>query len=120
MHTYTHTLHLYRSAISISGGTLEWLRSNILVFFCLSVVFIAAIIVGLLLLYHSYLMLSGQTTWEQVSRNRIAYLKDLQELSNPFDEGCCCNVARFVCCGLRDWEQVYLSRTKASRTKNSA
>ena len=79
----------------------------------LSVVFI----VGLFLLYHSYLMLSGQTTWEQVSRNRIAYLKDLQELSNPFDEGCCCNVARFVCCGLRDWEQVYLSRTKASRTK---
>jgi len=111
---------LYRSAISISGSTLEWLRSNILVFFCLSVLFIAAIIVGLLLLYHSYLMLSGQTTWEQASRNRIIYLKDLQDLSNPFDEGCCCNIAVFVCSGLRDWEQVYISRTKAYRTKNSA
>ena len=38
------------TAISVLGGTLEWLRFNILTFFCLSVVFIAAIIVGPLLL----------------------------------------------------------------------
>lgn len=104
------------TTITGSRDTLSWLRLNLLVFLSLLVVFMSAIIVGLLFLYHSYLMVSGQTTWEQASRHRIDYLKDLQDMSNPFDEGCCCNIARFVfsCCSwFRDWEQVYDARTKS-------
>ena len=110
---------LLRSAVFISGDTMDWLRVNLLVLLSLLVVFLGAIVTGLLFLYHSYLMFSGQTTWEQASRYRIPYLRDLESLSNPFDEGCCCNMARFVCPPSRDWEQVYIRKTRP-RTKNSA
>ena len=91
------------------------------VFLCLLVVFVAAIVCGLLLLYHSYLMLTGQTTWEQASHYRIPYLKD--DLSNPFDEGCCCNTVHFICpWGVRDWEVVYSRhyRTSAAGARASS
>ena len=114
---YVHICHctfclICRSGLSPSNGFSEWVTVNSLVFVSLVVTFVSVIIVGLLFLYHTYLMITGQTTWEQVSRNRILYLKDLQEMSNPFNEGCCCNTIRFVChIRLRDWEQVYQKRT---------
>ena len=88
------------------SGSRHWLGDNAVVFLCLAMAFVAGVVCGLLLLYHSYLMLTGQTTWEHASRTRVHYLKDSRK--NPFDEGCCCNSARFVCpCGGRDWEAVY-------------
>jgi len=43
--------------------------------------------VGFLLVFHSYLLLSGQTTWEVSSEQRVSYLRDLPRGSKPFDEG---------------------------------
>jgi hypothetical protein len=106
---------LFRSAISTGGDVWEWLKANVLPFVCLLLTFVSLMVVGLLFLYHSYLMLTGQTTWEQASRSHISYFKDLQDLYNPFNEGCCCNLIKFLCgnCS-RDWEKLYLARTTSS------
>ena len=45
-----------------------------------------------LLVFHSYLLLSGQTTWEVSAQKRVTYLKDLPSGSKPFDEGAVANV----------------------------
>lgn len=98
------------SGISLKSG--EWFQANLLIFLSLLATFLCTIIVGLLFLYHSYLMLTGQSTWEQASRYRIHYLKDLPDFSNPFNEGCICNVLRFMFQARpRDWETLYLTRT---------
>ena len=110
---------IHRSAISSPGSFQGWLRVNLLQFLCLVLTFLSVIIVGLLFLYHSYLSLSGQTTWEQASRSKIPYLRELKDLKNPFDEGCCCNVVRFMCSGLRDWDLVYF-RTMSGGTKRES
>ena len=88
----------------------HWIKSNALDLLCFVVIALAATAVSMLLGYHTYLMLTGQTTWEQVSRHRILYLKDLEVLINPFDEGCCKNVSVFLCnCRHigRNWETIY-------------
>lgn len=95
-----------RSGISLRQR--DWFQNNFLLFLSLLITFLAVIVVGLLLLYHTYLMLTGQTTWEQASRSSIHYLKDLSDLSNPFNEGCICNTIKFlVHFRLRDWETLY-------------
>ncbi|EPR63607.1 DHHC zinc finger domain-containing protein [Toxoplasma gondii GT1] len=40
-----------------------------------------------LLAYHTYLMLSNQTTWEHLHRRRIGYLKHLPKNVFPFSQG---------------------------------
>jgi len=100
-----------RSGISLHQQ--DWLQANLLLFISLLITFLAVAVVGLLLLYHSYLMLTGQTTWEQASRTSIHYLKDLPDLSNPFNEGCICNSANFlVHCRLRNWDILYHKSVK--------
>ena len=109
---YTCEYCYYRSGITVQD--VEWFQSNLLLFISLLVTFLSIIVVGLLFLYHSYLMLTGQTTWEQASRYRIYYLKDLPDLTNPFDEGCICNSISFLLhTSTRDWEVLYLTRTSS-------
>lgn len=65
------------------------------------------IVVGLLS-FHTFLMLRGLTTWEAASRERITYLKYLDENYNPFNEGLCKNTFYFLCSfHSRKWEGVY-------------
>ena len=98
-----------RSGIFVRG--VDWIQDNLHLFLMLALSFISVTIVGLLFLYHSYLMLTGQTTWEQASRHKIHYLKDLPNLSNPFNEGCICNTLRFTLYArLRDWDTLYQTR----------
>ena len=53
-------------------------------------------------------MVTGQTTWEMASRFKISYLRDLDPPINPFDEGLCKNVCRFLCVvGTNNWNVVY-------------
>ena len=52
--------------------------------------------VGFLFVFHSYLLLSGQTTWEVSSEQRVTYLRDLPRGSKPFDDGAIEN-ARTAC-----------------------
>lgn len=91
----------------------HWIKANALDLLCFIIVILATTGVTMLLSYHTYLMLTGQTTWEQVSRQRILYLKDLEALVNPFDEGCCKNVSIFLfnCRYVgRNWETIYSKR----------
>lgn len=68
--------------------------------------------------FHSYLMCSGQTTWEVVSRERISYLKNRAWDFYPFDEGCVRNSSRFLCqCTAHKWEVVY---TKVAASDKSS
>lgn len=66
--------------------------------------YVFLIFAGFLLVFHTYLVASGQTTWE-VSRERsISYLRNLPRGSHPFDEGVQVNIRRVFCdAGLRRW-----------------
>lgn len=60
-----------------------------------------------LLIYHSYLILTNQTTWEYNRSKRISYLSDLDEGERPFDHGPLANI-RLLCCtpGLLKWRAM--------------
>ena len=47
-----------------------------------------------LLCFHSWLLLTSQTTWEVASRERITYLRDLHRDALPFDAGPVRNLRR--------------------------
>lgn len=49
--------------------------------------FLFMIFTGVLLAYHTYLILSGQTTWEHSSRFMITYLKPYSHGQMPFFKG---------------------------------
>ncbi|KAK7455065.1 hypothetical protein BaRGS_00039536 [Batillaria attramentaria] len=85
-----------------------WLRSNILLLIDILILVIGGFVVIGLLGFHTFLMLRGLTTWEAASRERITYLKYLDEDYNPFNEGLCKNMFYFLCsCRSRKWEGVY-------------
>lgn len=91
----------------------EWAQMNAILFVDLFILIFGGLVVCGLLCFHSYLMFKGLTTWEAVSRERITYLKYLDEDYNPFNEGVCRNLAQFLCvCRLRRWEKVYARKAK--------
>lgn len=53
-----------------------------------AILVMAGIIVALLL-FHTYLMITGFTTWEFFSWKNITYLNALTKRSNPFTQGLC-------------------------------
>jgi len=57
-----------------------------------------------LLVYHTYLLWTNQTTWEFTRRDKITYLRKLPNGKKPFDRGPFTNVL-LVCCipTLIDW-----------------
>jgi palmitoyltransferase len=61
---------------------------------------------GGLLLYHTYLILSGQTTWEHSRRDVISYLKIYKTGVLPFYEGILGNIKRVFWHGgqCQDWD----------------
>ena len=69
-----------------------------------SVMFIA--FAGGLLGYHTFLILSGQTTWEHAKRKNIDYLKIYGKGLSPFDKGVCENMREVLMHGgkVQDWE----------------
>lgn len=100
----------YRSSLQTASGFLSWLKLNILTFPCLLIVVISSVICSMLLAFHSFLILSGNTTWEMASRFTITYLKDLDPPINPFDEGCVLNAVHVFCCPGQDWDNIYHSK----------
>ena len=93
----------------------DWFKTNILLFIDLLVLVISGFIVVGLLGFHTFLMLRGMTTWEAASRERITYLKYLDEDYNPFNEGVCRNTYYFLCsCRGRKWEGVYATHAEMS------
>jgi len=61
-----------------------------------------------LLIYHSYLIFTNQTTWEFTRRTRISYLKQLTPDVRPFDHGPINNIL-LICCVpmLIDWSHPH-------------
>ena len=59
-----------------------------------------------LLVYHSYLILTNQTTWEQTSHQKINYLNVYPDKFLPFDKGPLLNVLDACCPGksFKRWE----------------
>lgn len=51
----------------------------------------------LLILFHSYLIMTNQTTYELVRRRRIPYLRGVPESVYPFNKGVCRNLFDFCC-----------------------
>ena len=53
------------------------------------------ILVASLALYHLFLVLSAQTTWEHLARENITYLQPVPDGVNPFSRGLLTNLAEF-------------------------
>lgn len=54
--------------------------------------FLFMLFTGILLLYHTYLIVTNQTTWEHNRRDAITYMKGYPIGFYPFDKGCLSNL----------------------------
>lgn len=103
-------LFLHRSGLSWSPAEWgPWLRSHGVLLGCAGVTGVFSAVVLVLLGCHLYLAATNTTTWEFMSRSRIAYLRNWGEgEENPFDRGLLCNLWDFFCvCRAVAWERVY-------------
>ncbi|XP_077867022.1 palmitoyltransferase ZDHHC12-B-like [Saccoglossus kowalevskii] len=92
----------------------EWLQYNLFFIFAFALLLFGLMVAGLLLGCHSFLIAVNTTTWEFMSRQRIQYLKDLNDDENPFDEGLLKNFVKFLFyCALRRWELMYYKNSIA-------
>ncbi|CDP01825.1 unnamed protein product [Coffea canephora] len=82
---------------------ISYLKSNItkawwvdvIMILLLATLFVSLIFLVLLLLFHSYLIMTNQTTYELVRRRRIPYLRGIPERVYPFSQGVCRNLYNF-------------------------
>jgi len=80
----------------IASQTLSgWVYTNGLILVTTIVLFIMFFFPFGLWLFHTYLMLTNQTTWEVSKRHKISYLQELPEDEFPFDNGYVSNVREF-------------------------
>ncbi|XP_054628386.1 palmitoyltransferase ZDHHC12-B-like isoform X2 [Dunckerocampus dactyliophorus] len=105
-------LQVALSGISTGATWESWLRANGFLLAALCVAGVLSAVVAVLLGCHVYLVSINCTTWEFMSRHRIAYLRERIDEDNPFDRGILCNLRDFFCtCGAVAWEQVYHGNT---------
>ncbi|OVA16027.1 zinc finger protein [Macleaya cordata] len=71
--------------------------NDVIVILFLATLSICLIFLLLLLFFHSYLILTNQTTYELVRRRRIPYLRGIPERVYPFSKGICRNLYNFCC-----------------------
>eukprot|EP01118_Nematostelium_gracile_P008101 TRINITY_DN2666_c0_g1_i1.p1 TRINITY_DN2666_c0_g1~~TRINITY_DN2666_c0_g1_i1.p1 ORF type:complete len:302 (-),score=41.74 TRINITY_DN2666_c0_g1_i1:22-927(-) len=78
-------------------GKEDWFELNLVILVVTMILLIFFFLPFGLLIFHVYLMITNQTTWETTKRQRISYLKDLSESTFPFDEGIMRNTYLFCC-----------------------
>ncbi|KAF9604899.1 hypothetical protein IFM89_011181 [Coptis chinensis] len=86
---------LYISYLKAKFARAWWKDGIVILFF--STLSICLVFLLLLLIFHSYLVLTNQTTYELVRRRRIPYLRGIPERLYPFSRGICKNVYNFCC-----------------------
>lgn len=88
---------------NISIETFPWIvKSLIWAIWLLILGFI--LFTSYLAIYHSILISTAQTTWEQMRRERITYLKYLPKGVNPFSKGFTRNWKSFWVKDKENWE----------------
>ncbi|KAG5534511.1 hypothetical protein RHGRI_022586 [Rhododendron griersonianum] len=95
------TCMLYITYLKINISKAWWI--DVIMIALLVTLSISLIFLVLLLLFHSYLVLTNQTTYELVRRRRISYLRGIPERVYPFSKGTCRNLSNFCC----DWSGLY-------------
>ncbi|XP_032371488.1 palmitoyltransferase ZDHHC12-A isoform X1 [Etheostoma spectabile] len=108
-------LYVRVSGVSPSPTWVLWFRVNAFLLVVLVLVGVFSVVAGMLLGIHLYLVSINCTTWEFMSRHRIAYLKNCGDEENPFDRGVFCNLWDFFCiCRTVVWEKTYDRNTPNS------
>ncbi|URE04862.1 DHHC palmitoyltransferase [Musa troglodytarum] len=79
-----------------SKDTKAWWKDFILIVLLVPLAFCVIFLI-LLLLFHSYLALTNQTTYETVKRQRILYLRGIPAGVHPFSNGIFRNLRAFCC-----------------------
>ncbi|CAL9159769.1 unnamed protein product [Musa hybrid cultivar] len=90
-----------------SKDTKAWWKDFIMIVLLVPLAFCVIFLI-LLLLFHSYLALTNQTTYETVKRRRILYLRGIPAGVHPFSNGIFRNLRAFCCSrvGIYDMEAV--------------
>mmetsp|Transcript_41784 Transcript_41784/g.67787 ORF Transcript_41784/g.67787 Transcript_41784/m.67787 type:complete len:285 (-) Transcript_41784:81-935(-) len=120
------TVFLMHSAFTEKESIQSWLDSNALVLFGFILLIGFTILPFSLCLYHIYLAMTNQTTWEQMRRSRIEYLKDVPENVFPFSQGILENFRTFflawklspICWKLPSNEEIQLRATSVNICSN--
>lgn len=98
------TCALYCNAFTESKTSYTWLQNGLvvalLIFLMLCIIFLVALI-----LFHSYLILTNQTTYEIIRRGRLDYMRNVPRNVKPFSRGYVKNIISF-CCGSRSFYYV--------------
>ncbi|XP_073060708.1 protein S-acyltransferase 10-like [Primulina eburnea] len=71
--------------------------ADVIMILLLASLSITLIFLLLLFLFHSYLIMTNQTTYELVRRRRIVYLRGIPERVHPFNKGVCRNLSLSCC-----------------------
>ncbi|KAJ4811778.1 S-acyltransferase [Rhynchospora pubera] len=82
-------IHILRQHIPMA-----WWK-NFLMTLALCILILIFIFLLLLCLFHSYLAMTNQTTYELARRRRVPYLRGLPEKVQPFSQGICKNLSTF-------------------------
>ncbi|KAK1322443.1 putative S-acyltransferase [Acorus calamus] len=74
----------------------EWWQNGIAII--LSMILLLCLIFLLsILIFHCYLILTNQTSYELIRRHRIPYLREIPVWEHPFSKGICRNLYDFCC-----------------------
>eukprot|EP00250_Pteridium_aquilinum_P014092 c21774_g1_i1 orf=85-1017(+) len=98
------TCALYCTAFTESKSSYTWLLNGLivglLIFLVLSIFFMVALII-----FHGYLIVTNQTTYEIIRRGRLDYMRNVPDSVKPFSRGYVKNIVSF-CCGSRSFFYV--------------
>mmetsp|Transcript_76085 Transcript_76085/g.111433 ORF Transcript_76085/g.111433 Transcript_76085/m.111433 type:complete len:424 (+) Transcript_76085:50-1321(+) len=75
----------------------QWFMLNTPSLICLLMCLGFLVMLGALLFFHTYLIYTGQTTWEVTRPQQISYMRGVPKEIYPFSEGGCINI-QMVCC----------------------
>ncbi|KAI3938418.1 hypothetical protein MKW98_015317 [Papaver atlanticum] len=89
------TVILYISYLRSDTPRAWWIDAIMILL--LATLFLCTIFIFLLLIFHNYLILTNQTTFELVRKRRIPYLRGVPAKVFPFSKGICRNVCDFCC-----------------------